>query len=297
MMPAGASDLLGAFLLCTVCIKIVIMNFKPISKKYVFKDTLITDFPDYLHQPIADWLFAILTDHSEVIKADGLYVSEPYLSNSFRTNLQSNLREVFPQEWDKAIRFILTNTDRTLVILQWCLNNYATSKDAYGLEYMLATGGSGYAVELTDKNASEYSSGVYDLIERVPESIKEMAEKSFKSNDELLKAWVACFGRNPKYNEVTQICQNVLESLLRDIYLPRDAKAQLGKLIADIRSGKSLVFKGSNVVNDPNILLTLIDNVPQYRGLHKAGTGKDSTKSDAEYILLTTIYVWSLHQN
>jgi len=273
------------------------MKFKPLSKKYQFDDTLVMGFPGFLHQPIANWLYNLLLDKSKVVKPDGIYVHEPYLTNGFREALHVNFREAFPSEWNSAIRFILDDTDRTAMILQWCLNYYASEKAAKDLEWMLSGGGSGYAVLKTNKTASEYAEGVYDLVERVPAATKQLAEQTLNSNDELLKAWRACYGRNPSYNEAVQACQNVLEQLLRDTYLPKDTKAQLGKLITDIRAGKTLNFKGSGVVNQPNILLDLVDNVPMYRGMHKAGTGKDAKKAEAEYILLSTIYIWSLHQS
>ena len=272
------------------------MKFKPLSKKYQFDDTLVMDFPGFLHQPIANWLSDLLIDKNRVIKPDGLYVHEPYITDNFREILHVNFREVFPQDWNKALNFILTDTDRTTMMLQWCLNHYANEKIALNLEWMLSGGGSGYAVLKTDKSASEYDDGAYDLVERVPEATKQLAQPALNSNAELLKGWRACYGRSPNYNEAVQACQNVLEQLLRDAYLPKDVKAQLGKLIADIRAGKTLSFKGSNVLDEPNVLLDLIDKVPMYRGMHKAGTGKDAQKAEAEYILLSTIYIWSLHQ-
>lgn len=270
------------------------MKFKPLSKKYQFDDTLVMDFPRYFLQPIANWCSDLLYRNQQIEK-DSLY-NVVYLADNFREELQIHLHEVYPQEWDDAIKHILSDTDRTTVILQWCLNFYANQQDANSLEWILANGGSGYAVLKTDKAASEYKEGVYDLVERVPQATKQLAERALNLNDELLKAWRTCYGRKPNYNEAVQACQNVLEQLLRDTYLPKDAKAQLGKLITDIRAGKTLNFKGSHVVDQPNILLDLIDKAPMYRGMHKAGTGKDAQKAEAEYILLSTIYVWSLHQ-
>ena len=270
------------------------MKFKPLSKKYQFDDTLVMDFPRYFLQPIANWCSDLLYRNQQIEK-DSLYNIE-YLADDFRETLQVNLHEVYPQEWDDAIKYILADTDRTTVILQWCLNFYATQQDAANLEWILANGGSGYAVLKTNQQASEYTKGAYDLVERVPGATKQLAQQALNANEELLKAWRACYGRKPNYNEAVQACQNVLEQLLRDAYLPKDTKAQLGKLITDIRAGKTLAYKGSSIIGQPNLLLDLVDKVPMYRGMHKAGTGKDAKKSDAEYILLSTVYIWSLHQ-
>jgi len=272
------------------------MKFKPLSKKYQFDDTLRMDIPDYLHQPIANWLYSVLERKDAVVRSDGIYRKGAYLSKTFHEILNVNMREAYPQDWNQTINFILSDDDRTLTMLQWCLNYYARRNEAWDLEYSLSNGGVGYAVQATKTNASEYDDGVYDLIERVPEVVRNAAEDSLNSNDELLKAWRSCYGRSPNYNEVVQVCQNVLEGLLRDAYLPKDTKAQLGKLIADIRSGKTLLYKGSNVPSSPNDLLNIIQNVPQYRGMHKAGTGKDASKEEAEFVLHATIFIWNMHQ-
>jgi len=272
------------------------MKFTPISKKYQFNDTLRMDIPDYLRQPIASWIYSVLLRHKAIVEPNGIYRSKPYFTKDFREILNVNMRESYPQEWSEAINFILSDTDRTLTIIQWCLNYYARRSEAWELEYSFSNGGLGYSIQPTKSDASEYDNGVFDLVERVPEVVKKAADLSFDSNAELLKAWRACYGKSPNYNETVQVCQNVLEGLLRDTYLPKDSKAQLGKLIADIRSGKTLAYKGSSIPNSPNDLISIIQNVPQYRGMHKAGTGKDAGKDEAEFVLQATILIWNMHK-
>jgi hypothetical protein len=272
------------------------MKFTPLSKRYRFDDTLMMGIPDYLHQPIANWIYSVLRRKNAIVEPDGLYRNSPYFTKDFREILNVNMRESYPQDWNEAINFILSSNDRTLTILQWCLNYYARRSEAFELEYSLSNGGMGYAVQTTKKDASEYDDGVFDLVERVPEVVKKAADLSFDTNAELLVAWRACYGKNPNYNEAVQICQNVLEGLLKNTYLPKDPKAQLGKLIADIRSGKTLMYKGSNIPSSPNDLLNIIQNVPQYRGMHKAGSGKDAGTEEAEFVLQVTILIWNIHQ-
>lgn len=273
------------------------MKFKPLSKKYQFNDTLTLDFPDFMHQPVANWIYELLRSRRLLVEPDGFYRQEPYLTNDFRERLHVNFREVFPTKWNRAISFILSDTDRTTMMLQWCLSHYADQKRAKNLEWILSNGGSGYEVTKTDVEAAEYAEGVYDLTERVSGATKEAAKLAFNSNSELLDAWRDCYGREPNYNSTTQRCQNVLEGLFRDKYLPKDTKAQLGKLIKDIQAkGITLGYKGSSVPNTPNVFIEMICNIPQYRGLHKAGTGKDSSKKEAEYILQATILIWNMHQ-
>lgn len=272
------------------------MKSKPVIEKYRFDDTLLLTIPNYLHAPIGNWLYNVLVRKDLLIAADGIYNNRTRFSKNFHEILQIEMREVYPDEWNQAINFILGDSDRTLTILQWSLNYCANQSEALGLEYSLRTGGMGYAVQSLKKDASEYDDGVYDLVERVPDVVKKMAEKSFETNEELLRAWRSCYGLNPKYNEVVQVCQNVLESVLRDRYLPKDGKAQLGKLITDIRNGKTLKYKGSDIPGEPNDLLKIIQNVPGYRGLHKAGTGKDASREEAEFVMHASILIWNMHQ-
>lgn len=273
------------------------MTFKPLSKRYLFDDTLSMNIDDHIKEPIANWIRSVLNDMQIYVDASGWGPSHTaaHIKTSFKEALQVHLREVYPQMWGSFINFVMSDKDRTLTILQWCLAHYARQSDANRLEWILSNAGSGYAVKKTQPNASEYDRGPYDLVERVPEVVKKSSEQALNANGELMKAWVACYGVKPNYNEVVGASQNVLEAMLRDKYLPKDAKAQLGKLIVDIKSGKKLTFVGSEILDDSNVMLNLIDKVPGYRGLHKAGTGQDASKPIAEYVLHTTIYLWNLH--
>lgn len=270
------------------------MSFKPLSKKYIFDDTLSMDIPAHLKGPIANWLESIF-QRKNLIARSHVIGAGYYISRDFKDFLQVQLREVFPQQWGEFLEYVMNDTDRCLTLLQLCLNKFANNDEANRLETYLSWAGSGYEVE-KDKEASQYAEGVYDLVERVPTATKEATKKAISENDQLLEAWRSCYGRKPNYKEVVQQSQNVLESLFRDSYLPNDKKAQLGKLIADIKAGKELAYKGSDVPKDPNVLLGLVDCVPEYRGVHTAGSGKVPTKQQAEYILHTTIYLWNLHQ-
>lgn len=273
------------------------MNFKPLSKRYEFDDTLSMDIGAHIKEPIINWMRDLLKDMQIYVdeSAWGPSHSPAHITSRFKEVLQVNLREVFPQRWGNFVEFVMNDKDRTLTIIQWSLVHYAKQSDANRLEWILSNAGSGYAVKKVNQQASEYDRGAYDLVERVPEVVKKASEAALSAHSELMRAWVACYGIKQNYNEAVGACQNVLESMLRDKYLPKDTKAQLGKLIGDIKAGKKLDFLGSDILSDSNVMLDLIEKVPGYRGLHKAGTGQDATKSVAEYVLHTTIYLWNLH--
>ena len=275
--------------------------FKPLYKKYQFDNTLILSIPDYLEQPLVNWLFGVLSRKNliyvRVYKIKGLRdYKNSFIDGELRYNLQIELREVYPQRWGDFVNYVFGDRDRAVTILQWFLNYYASEQEAIALESILKRGGSGYKVIKTVNN-SQTSQDSYDLIKRVPEVVDKISQPALKQDTQLMQAWHSCYGLKSNYNDTVIKCQNVLEKLLKNKYLPKDPKPQLGKLIADILAGsKTLAIKGSDIIDNPNILLNLVENIPKYRGVHKAGTGLDASPDQAEYILHTTIYIWNLHQ-
>lgn len=277
------------------------IKFKPFGLKYKFDNTaLIHSYPGYMHSSLEVWLWNILKNANMADTASHyLTVSsrERYITPFFLNTLRVELREVFPQDWTDFVRFCLQDPDRMSNVLAFCLQNFSKSEDAGKLEYVLSHGGSGYKVTKTDVDASEYDQGVYDLTERVPAVIQAQSKEALNSNQILLDAWNSCYSRNPDYEKVVVKCQNFLEELLRDKYEPGNTKPQLGKLIGNLKSSsKKLSYKGDIVVTDKAVMLLLIDNIAQFRGMHTAGSGKVPTKEEAEYVLHTTIYIWNLHQ-
>ena len=276
------------------------MTFKPFSKKYDFvKVTLIKDFPSYLHDPIGDWLWKLLCS-VDVVNIDDSYMTsgKRYVKSSFINNLQIDFREEFPRHWNQFVPFLFSDSDRICNFLAYCLQHFTDQDYANRLEYILSQGGSGYGVIKTDNKASEYDKGVYSLVDRVADSVVNQSKKALSDNELLMEAWVSCYARNHDYEKVVIKCQNFLEDFLRDTYEPSNTKPQLGKLVGNLKNSViKLDFKGDSIISDKKDILSLIDNIPQFRGMHTAGTGKTPTREEAEYVLHTTIYVWNLHQN
>ena len=259
------------------------IKFKPFGKKYKFDDTaLVHNYPGYMHSSLEIWLWDVLKN-ADAVNMASRYLSvssdERYVVPNFLNILRVEFREVFPQHWDDFLSFLIQDSDRMSNILAFCLQNFANGEDAINLEYILSTSGSGYKIQKTNTDASEYDRGAYDLTERVPEVIQEQSKTALSSNQILLDAWNSCYSRNPGYE-------------------PGNKKPQLGKLVGNLKtSSKKLNFKGDTVVSDKMTILLLIDNVAQFRGMHTAGTGEVPSKEEAEYVLHTTIYIWNIHQN
>jgi hypothetical protein len=275
------------------------MRFKPLSKKYKFDEKVLAlDFPPYMQQPIANWLTTILEDRERLAMPDGLYYTgNPYLKDAFRDAIQTAFREQFPQDWNKCLGFIFNDTDRTVSFLQLCLQNYAKGNEAAQLENILSVGGSGYEVVKTNKAASEYDQGVYDLNERVPTTVKEQAAKALGANDLLHEAWQACYEPKPNYEKTVSESCDFLENYLGKIYFPNDPKPQLKKFVHAFESDPSkLSYKGDTIVQPKSLLTSLLKEASNIRGQHKAGNGRKPTRQEAELVLHVTILIWNMHQ-
>jgi len=275
------------------------MKFKPFSKKYDFCDEKLTEsYLPHLHQPLADWFYAIVTRNSMGYnRYTNLNNTITNLDNSFINRLNVLFRQTFPSDVDNFMAKILHDSDLTSNFLALMLQNYAKGQDAARLETILADGGSAFAVTKTDTSANEYQEGVYDLVKRVPDVIKAQSATALGADKLIKQAWDACYSRNPDYEKtVTKSC-DALEHLLRDNYEPKNLKPQLGMLLKNLQnSQKKLKFKGDTLLSDKFDLLELISSATTVRGSHSAGTGRKPTPEEAEFILHCTILIWNMHQ-
>ena len=271
------------------------MSFKPLGTKYSFPvDVLNLEFPDFMHRPIKNWLLETLRYVGAI--EEGSIHRNTWLTSKFRDTLQIIFREVFPEDWDDAASFIFQDQDRTANFLSFVLQKFANQEDAVKLELILSRSGSGYQTIKSDKNASEYDKGAYELFHRVSPVVSEISKDALEQKD-LMDAWRYCYGLRPDYDKVVISCQNFLEQFLKDTYDPNNKKPQLGKIIGDLKnSPNKLSYKGDTAVTDKETILLLIDKIPSLRGMHTAGTGRKPSKHEAEFALHTTIYFWNLHK-
>lgn len=269
------------------------MKFKPFSEKYNFQDSvLVKDFPDYTLSPIAEWLLSVVPNEN-VENRLGTY----YLEDDFRHSLNITFREVFPKEWEAFVNFAFADIERTCNILAFFLQNFADESGAKLLEDILSQGGSAYTVVKTDRKASEYDTGVYDLAERVPTAVKKFAQKALDDNDLLMEAWNNCYSRKPDYEKVVSRSCDFLESFLGKLYFPKDLKPQLKKFVHALEKKPNILnYKGKSIVDPPSLLTDLLKEASNIRGQHTRGKGRKPTEDEAVFVLHTTIYIWNLHQ-
>lgn len=277
------------------------MKFKPFGEKYSFdSDSLIEDFPRYFHDPIGDWLWKVLNSANVVDVDYQAFASrhKKYIKSSFLNKLQIYFREEFPHYWSEALPYIFENPNRTANLLALCLQNFADQDDADELEHILSKGGSAYEVMKTNKDASEYDKGAYDLMKRVSPAVKKQAELVLEEDELMREAWNYCYSRNPDYEKVVSRSCDFLENFLGQVYFPRDKKPQLKKFVyAFEKDASNLSYKGSSIVRPKNNLTDLLKNASDIRGQHTRGKGRKPTKEEAEFVLHTTIYIWNLHQS
>lgn len=276
------------------------MKFNPFGKKYDFsQETLMKSFPEYFVDPIDTWLWNVLHSANIAEISNGYYSTgdRRYLTTDFINRTQIFLREVIPQHWNDFIKYIFNDADRTANILALCLQNFADADDAVRLEVILSQGGSGYEVTKTNKEASEYAKGVYDLIDRVSPVVRNQASKALNDNEILRDAWVYCYSRNPDYEKVVSRSCDFLESYLGKIYFPKDGKPQLKKFVHAFEQTPGILnYKGDTVVDPKSTVTSLLKEASNIRGQHTNGKGRVPTKQEAEFVLHTTIYIWNLHQ-
>jgi len=276
------------------------MKFKPFSQKYSFSsDVLTKEFPGYFEDPIDGWMWKILNSANVVdFNYDAYQISHrKYIKSAFLNRLQIYFREELPQYWGEASRFIFENPERTANFLSLCLQNFADQDDADELEYILSTGGSAYEVVRTDKEASEYDKGVYELVERVSQVVKKQAEIILAEDELMQEAWNYCYSRSPDYEKVVSRSCDFLENFLGKVYVPNDKKPQLKKFVHEFEEKPSkLKYKGASIVDPKSNLTDLLKNASDIRGQHTKGKGRKPTKEEAEFVLHTTIFIWNMHQ-
>lgn len=273
------------------------MKFKPFSSKYDFSKTeLLQNYPEHFHQPIFSWAYRIFEDNqlawAPAYRTDGVETIKPEVQN----RLQILFRQNFSSNFESFIQQVLRDSDLTSNFLALMLQNYATQRDAALLETVLLDGGSAYKVEKTDKQASTYDRGVYDLTKRVPQLTADQAKTALSVSEQLQDAWKAFYSLSPDYEKTVNKCCDALEHLLRDTYEPRNKKPQLGLLIKDLQtSPKKMNFKGDTLFDNKSDILTLIAKATTVRGSHTAGTGRVPTANEAELILHSTILLFNMH--
>ena len=260
------------------------MSFVPVVEKYRYdKNVLTEEIPNFIISPIrGGWLESII------------YRSEMGDSDVWRIvvgRLRAEMREEIPYSMAHFMDFVCSDNDRLLYIIQFFIDIIADESDLPELNCYLRESGTCWEAKANSKS----NRGGHNLCRRVPLEKQEVADRVFGVHDEFRDVWMHCYGLNPDYNKVVQECQNLLEKFIKDKYFPNDDKPQLGKFLGNIKVNPTKLQEALPEFIGYEPLVDLLANVPKYRGVHTAGSGKNSNRSNAEAILLTTMYFLDLH--
>lgn len=270
------------------------MRFKPVTSKYVFDGIELTrEFPAHLRIPVATWIQSVLRNAS--IWSGASYRA---IDDDFLNNLDLLLREStpFPRDHREFLGFVMADHDRIINVVALCLQNYANPPEARQMEHILSTGGSAYAVMMDAGELHIYDRGIADIVERVPEIVREGSKDVLDTNALIREAWHSCYSRNPDYAKTVSKCVDALEGLFKTKYFPKDSKPTLGKFLNDFSANpKSLSFQGDSLLNPKSLLTELAQQFTPIRGHHTSGTGRAPTKEEAVFVLHYSIFVFQLH--
>lgn len=267
------------------------MRFKPVTPKYVFDGSdLIREFPAHLQTPISTWIRSVLEN---VGMSSWGNVDEDFLNN---LDLLLREPEPFPRDHRYFFSFVMADPDRTINVIALCLQNYANPYEANQMEYILSTGGSAYAVMLNAGELHSYDRGIADIVERVPEAVREGSKEVLDANSLIREAWHSCYSRNPDYAKTVSKCVDALEGVFKSKYFPKDSTPTLGKFLNDFaKNPAKLSFQGDTLLKPKSMLTELAQQFTPIRGHHTSGTGRTPTKEEAVFVLHYAIFILQVH--
>lgn len=270
------------------------MHFKPVTPKYIFNGSDLTrEFPPHMQIPIATWIKSVLKNASIWSGASYRAIDEDFLNN-----LDLLLREPvpFPRDHGDFLSFVMANSERIINVVALCLQNYANPFEANAMEHILSVGGSAYAVMMNSADLHTYDTGVANIVERVPEMVRNGSQEVLDANVLIKDAWHSCYSRNPDYAKTVSKCADALEGLFKKNYFPNDQIPSLGKFLKDFTSNPAkLSFQGDTLVNPKNTLTELAQQFIPIRGHHTSGTGRVPTKEEAVFVLHYSIFILQIH--
>jgi hypothetical protein len=215
----------------------MVRMFRPLSKRGTPDprfDEPQPGLPDYLMRPILEWMAPLL-----VREVQGHYgLTQP--DADFLEGMQLAMRMEPPLDWrnggDSAIGSLQTRMVRerefALDVLDFLLHFRAADPYTEKLERALRLGGSAWEVAQVGDT--------HQLAKRalgpVRESIEEIRSASQRAHHHLSEAWSRLSSRDPDASAVYREAIKAVESVARPVISPRNDRATLGTMIADMRN-------------------------------------------------------------
>lgn len=270
------------------------MKFKPFTKNYDFTgEALLETYPSYLIDPVKSWLRDAFESEDIFYRYED-WGSRSALREEFVNEVNVLFREEFPRSPEDFLEYVLSSSERTTEMLNFCLQNYASPSQIARLDLMLAKGGSAYSAMCTRANPQGYEKGIGQIVHRVPEIVLLGAQEALSSESMLREAWGACYARNPDFDKVVSKCCDVLEKTWNK-YFPNDSKPQIKKFVHGLKVNPALLtYRGDTLVQPKSLLSDIAERFSDVRGQHSSGTGRSPSKEEAELVLHYTIFIWNL---
>jgi len=190
-------------------------------------DELQEGIPDYLLEPVQDWIDAQVTSarHPQDV--------------TLRT-LQSALRLQPPLAWGvggrSAARSLHERVARErelgLDVLDFLLHFSASAAEAKGLQTRLLVGGSAWEVTPAEQGRNQLTRRA---VGPVVESIEAIRSVSGRAHHHLATAWSNLAGRNPDPSTAYRESVRAVEAAAKPVVTPNDNLATLGKIIRALR--------------------------------------------------------------
>ncbi|MEI9913938.1 MAG: hypothetical protein WDN66_02960 [Candidatus Saccharibacteria bacterium] len=265
------------------------MDFQPFSQSYVFDpNVLIEDFPEYLLPHIINWVRAVMRT-SDIGQSNNI-------SSSFKREIEFRIRRTVPSQVVSFIASWVSSVEGTCDLLTLMLQNYASEAQVVQLKELLRVNSSAYTAEPTGSTGHIEGLGGYRLVRRVPEAVRQQAEPALSANDLMLNAWNECYKMPPDYTEAVRLANDFMEGLLRDkFWSGRTRPYTVGQVVAKFTQDDSgLHFKAESFLTDKTKVIGLLQGVANIRGEHTTGEGRNPTADEAEFVVQTSIYLYTL---
>lgn len=267
------------------------MDYTPFDNTYRFDpDIFIEDFPDYLMERVKRWILSTMRS-SDITNGNAL-------SRPFKDELELRLRVVLPVQVPSFVNFMTVDTAATCNMLTLLLQNYAQGEEAENLKTLLREASSAYTVEPMSDIDPEDIRGGHILVNRIPAAVREQAGLVLSSSDVMLRAWNACYKVEPDYVEAVSVANDFIEGLLRDkFWSGRSTTYSIAQAISQFERDETILhFKGDSFVTDKTKVIGLLEGIARIRGEHTTGAGRSPTPDEADYVVQTCIYLYSLFE-
>ena len=214
-----------------------VVTFRPLSKRGMADprfDEPQLGLPDYLFQPVVDWINPLLWQQDPVAGPP-----EPRVE-ALRT-MQAALRMDPPLDWSvggdgaiaNLVRRMGANREFALDVLDFIVQYSASAEYADELGETLIIAGSEWEVAVVEEGSRQLGKRA---VGPVREGIDAIRTPSQRAHHHLTRAWGQLTGRKPDASGVYREAIKAVEAAARPVVSPQNDRTTLGTIIRDLRA-------------------------------------------------------------